>query len=226
MLAALVAVALLWSPLSVDARPLQPVLTSRLLGGEAGAFVDQINLLRTTLGLRPLAVSGQLTQVATSWSQHMAAQGDISHNPDLSSLVSGWSGLAENVGVGWNVLGLMDAFIASPSHYVNLVNPSYTHVGVGIAFGSDGAMYTTHDFMAAEAAAEPDPEPAPEPQPEPDPQPAPAPRTRTPRTPTPPAPVTPVEPAPTAEPPPLPTPQPTETRVAAVLEPLRTLESR
>jgi uncharacterized protein YkwD len=216
---AFVAFALLRPVPAAEARPTDTSALIRLLGGEVGAFVEQINLLRTALGLQPLAVSDQLTRVATSWSQHMAAQGDISHNPDLSALVSGWTGLAENVGAGWGVLSLMDAFIASPSHYVNLVHPSYTHVGVGVAFGADGAMYTTHDFMAAEHASAPDPEPQPEPDP--------APRPRAPRAPAPAAPP-PAEPtpAPTPEPPPIPVPHPTQARVAAVLEPLRTLEAR
>ena len=65
-------------------------------------------------GCGQLAVSEPADAGRDSWSQHMAAEGRISHNPNLSSHVSGWSGIAENVGVGWDVLGLMDAFIASP----------------------------------------------------------------------------------------------------------------
>ena len=125
----------------------------------------------------------------------MAAEGGISHNPDLTTQVSGWSDLAENVGVGWDVLGLMDAFIASPHHYANLVNPTYTHVGVGVAFGSDGAMYTTHDFMTPEAAPLRPPRPPPSRSPT-GPAARPGPAHRPAAHPPPPAPITPVAPAP------------------------------
>ena len=215
---AIAAFALLRPGIAAEARPLDLTAVQRLLGGEPSAFVDQINLLRSTLGMRPLAVSDQLTRVATSWSEHMAAQGGISHNPNLPSQVSGWSGIAENVGSGWSVLSLMDAFVASPHHYVNLVNPDYTLVGVGVAFGSDGAMYTTHNFMTPEEAYEP------QPAPEPDPEPTPRPRTPRPTQPVEPSPPTTV--APTPEPPAQRLPQPTEARVAAVLAPLRSLELR
>ena len=79
----------------------------------------------------------------------MVANGQISHNPNLGSQVSGgWTKLGENVGVGYDVDGLMQAFINSPAHYRNLVDPAWTHVGVGVTFGGDGRMYTTHNFMA------------------------------------------------------------------------------
>ena len=82
---------------------------------------------------------GELTGVARRWTDRMVANGGISHNPNLGSQVSGsWTKLGENVGVGYDVDGLMKAFINSPSHYRNLVDPDWTHVGVGVTFGSDG----------------------------------------------------------------------------------------
>ncbi len=226
LLAVLLAVAALGvvrPPVHAEARPAPLPVLSRLLGGEAASFLQEINLLRTTLGMPALVVSDQLTQVATSWAQQMAAEGHISHNPDLSTLVSGWSHLAENVGSGWDVLGLMQAFVDSPGHYANLVNPAYTRVGVGVAHGADGALFTVHDFMRERGATAPAPDLGPAP---PDPAPAPAPRSR-PSTPTPStAPTTIAVTAPeTPEPIPVPGPHPTPARVAAVLEPLRSLEA-
>ncbi len=42
----------------------------------------------------------------------------------------------------------MQAFINSPAHYRNLVDPVWTHVGVGVTHAADGRIYTTHNFMA------------------------------------------------------------------------------
>jgi Cysteine-rich secretory protein family len=182
--------------------------------GTEAQFVSRINSLRASKGVRQLQVHGELTGVARRWTDRMVANGQISHNPNLGSQVSGgWTKLGENVGVGHDVDGLMQAFINSPSHYGNLVDPAWTHVGVGVTFASDGRMYTTHNFMALSGGgAPPPPPPAPPPSPRPTP-------TTSPPTTAPPPPTT----TTTAPPPP---PEPTQERVTAVLEPLRHLESR
>ena len=54
----------------------------------------------------------------------------------------------------------MQAFINSPAHYANLVDPAWTHVGVGVTFAADGRMYTTHNFMALSGGAATSPAPA------------------------------------------------------------------
>jgi uncharacterized protein YkwD len=221
LVVALAAFALLRPGPVAEARPTAPALVApaSLRLDLVTAFIDEINLLRRTLGLGTLTVSSQLSGVAARWSQQMAAEDRLRHNPDLGSQVSGWSVLGENVGVGYDVLGLMQAFIGSPSHYANLVNPAYTHLGVGVASGPNGTIYTTHDFMTP---AEADPPP---PDPEPAPEPDPAPSRRAPRQPAPAAPPAPTPPTPAPVPAPT-DPQPTEQRVAATLGPLRALESR
>ncbi len=99
----------------------------------------------------------------------MVGAGQISHNPNLAGEVGGaWTKLGENVGVGYDVASLMQAFIDSPGHYQNLVEPSWNYVGVGVQVAGDGRIYTTHDFMQLpEAAAPLSPPPAPPPPPPP-----------------------------------------------------------
>ena len=177
-------------------------------------FVARINSLRAGQGLRQLTVSGELTGVARRWTDQMVAAGQISHNPNLGSQVGGaWTKLGENVGVGYDVDGLMQAFINSPSHYRNLVDPEWTHVGVGVRVLPDGTIYTTHNFMALPGGSPPPPSPPPPPTTAPSQPPA----GTTPTT-APPA----TEPTTTTTEPPR--PEPTPERVAAVLDPLRSLE--
>lgn len=174
-------------------------------------FVGRINSLRASKGLSQLQVSGELVGVARNWTEQMVSNGDISHNPNLGSQVKGnWTKLGENVGVGGDVDGLMQAFINSSSHYKNLVDPEWNYVGVGVVVTPDGRMWTTHNFMAKPSGAAPAPAPAPKPTPAPA---APKPK------PTGPAPTTTTPP-----PPPPPEPHPNEARVTAVLDPLRSLE--
>jgi len=115
---------------------------------EEQAFVDKINLLRSSLGLATLTVDAELTTQARIWAQTMKDAGNIFHSGDLAGgITSDWEKLGENVGVGGTVDALFDAFVASPKHYENLVDPTYRFVGIGVVW--DGSrMFTTHRFMA------------------------------------------------------------------------------
>ena len=83
---------------------------------------------------RPRA-SASSRSPASSWAwpatgpSRWCSAGQISHNPNLGSQVSGnWTKLGENVGVGYDVDGLMQAFINSPAHYRNLVDPEWNYI--------------------------------------------------------------------------------------------------
>jgi hypothetical protein len=151
-------------------------------------FVSRINSVRQSHGVAPLAVYGELTGIARRWTDQMVGNGDISHNGNLSSEVSAdWSKLGENVARGGTVDSVMNQFLGSSAHTKNILDPAYTHIGVGVSYDASGQLFTTHDFMAMNGAAPaaapsaptqratrpaapaPDPEPAPEPEPEPQP---------------------------------------------------------
>ena len=129
----------------------EPVAADTL--GDEYAFVAEINGLRSANGMAPLAVDPSLTAVARNWASNMAGSGYISHRSDLSAGVpSSWVFLGENVGVGGDVASLHNAFVASPTHLENLVNPRFTHVGIGIVqVGS--TMWVAQEFMQASAPA-------------------------------------------------------------------------
>lgn len=185
-------------------------------------FVSRINSFRASKGLSQLPVHGQLLSVARNWTERMVQAGRISHNPNLSSEVSGnWTKLGENVGVGPTVDALMQAFINSPAHYRNLVDPEWNYLAVGVTRAADGQLYTTHNFMVMAGSTPPPPPPTTQPPSSPPP-------TSPPTTP-------PAGTAPPTTSPPTTAPVPTSTtttavrhpsaeRVTAVLDPLRDLE--
>ena len=116
-------------------------------GSEEAQFLALTNQLRVSHGLNPLASYGGLVSIARYWSGNMAAAGAISHNMSLPNQVSGpWTKLGENVGTGWTVQSIQDAFVASPHHYENLVDPVFNYVGIGVV-DSGGKIYVTVDFM-------------------------------------------------------------------------------
>ncbi len=122
-------------------------------------FVARINSLRSSRGLPVLTVDLELTARANSWASTMAAQGRIFHSSSLSAgISSNWAKLGENVGVGSEIGPLFQAFVDSPTHLANLVDPAYTRVGVGVV-NAGGRMYTAHRFMAL-APDPPPPAPA------------------------------------------------------------------
>jgi hypothetical protein len=142
---------------------LHPAAASASTGSDEAAFVAKINQLRASKGLGQLQVDGQLTGIARNWASHMAAAGGISHNPNLANQVTeNWTKLGENVGHGTDVDSLFQAFVNSPEHYRNLVDPAFNYVGVGVVRAADGTMYTSHEFMrlaGTAAVAAPAPRP-------------------------------------------------------------------
>src|SRR5437764_13825924 len=131
---------------------------------EESQFLALTNQLRASHGLGTLATNGQLVSIARTWSANMAAAGGISHNMNLPNQVSVyWQKLGENVGTGYDVGTIQTAFINSPHHYENLVDPSFNYVGIGVV-DSGGKLYGTGDFMAYRGPPAPAAAPAPAPR--------------------------------------------------------------
>jgi hypothetical protein len=170
---------------------------------DEASFVARINSLRVSKGLNALQVHPNLVTKARGWAQTMAAAGRIWHSTLSDGITADWQKLGENVGMGGSVDSLDAAFVASPHHYENLVDPDFTYVGIGVAV-NNGTIYVSENFMKLQSApapapvtAAPVPAPAPTPPPAPKPQPKPQPVVKA-------APA----PAPVAEPAPAPAPEP------------------
>ena len=115
--------------------------------GRVGDYVGRINGLRSSVGVQPLQVDGELTAAAQACAERMAASNTLSHSPDITSgITQQWLKVGENVGVGPDVATIFAAFVASPHHYENLVDPAFNRVGVGVADGG-GRQWTCHRFM-------------------------------------------------------------------------------
>ena len=109
-------------------------------------FVAKINGLRASKGLPPLQVNANLVAKARAWSAGMAAAGRIWHSTLADGVTEDWRKLGENVGMGGSVDGIHKAFVASPGHYGNLVDPAFTHVGIGIVM-KGSTIFVTEVFM-------------------------------------------------------------------------------
>jgi len=113
---------------------------------DEAAFVAKINNLRASKGLAPFQVNANLVAKARAWSAGMASAGRIWHSTLSDGITEDWRKLGENVGMGGSVDGLHTAFVNSLHHYENLVDPSFTHVGIGIVM-SGKTIFVTEVFM-------------------------------------------------------------------------------
>jgi hypothetical protein len=112
----------------------------------AGAFIGQINAERATHGRSRLVVDSNLTSVAQGWALSMSKTSVLAHNPRLATSVRGWRYLGENVGVGYSVASLEQAFWASAPHRSNMLDSDYLRVGVGVVDVGGGKLWVVEDF--------------------------------------------------------------------------------
>lgn len=129
---------------------------------DEAVFVKEINKARTDAGLKPLAVHNALINAGRSWAEKMKAASLaagavdengfpkclISHNPNLRNAVDApWLKLGENVGCGDVTPELLhQAFMESPKHRANILDPDFDSIGIGIV-EVDGVIFVTEQFM-------------------------------------------------------------------------------
>ena len=118
-------------------------------------FLTSLNSQRVAGGLAPLALQGSMTAAADGWALSMVNGSFLAHADDfLTGTPSNWIKVGENVGRGQSVNSLTSAFMTSPSHRANIMDGSYTHIGIGVYIHpTDGRVYTTHRFAALSAPA-------------------------------------------------------------------------
>lgn len=114
-----------------------------------------VNELRTSLGLNPLIYDADIAVAARLWSQTMRDTGNFVHNPQYGQQIpAGWRHSGENIswrtftGSIFEAVGeSFQSLSASSSHYDNMVNPVYSHIGVGVAL-ENGAIWITQNFAS------------------------------------------------------------------------------
>jgi hypothetical protein len=138
-----------------------------VLRAQAGDTVADLaamtNSDRRAAGLRALATANDLQSLAQSRANDMARSGALAHTTNLGSKVSGWKKLGENVGRGPNLRDIETAFMASPSHRENILDPDFTQFGIGVTWDGKEYFYVAVIFRQPSSAATASPQPAPAP---------------------------------------------------------------
>ena len=130
--------------------------TSASVDAIRAAVVCLINQQRSKRGLPALTVSSQLNQSAQAWNDAMVATGNFTHGPGdafatrISAAGYDWQYAGENIAAGFLTPGAaIRAWMGSPDHCRNILDPHFRNVGTGVSAGSTGGYGSgtwTQDF--------------------------------------------------------------------------------
>jgi uncharacterized protein YkwD len=127
------------------------------------ARLDPDSAAETGGRAQPLRWNENLAAVARAHSRDMLEQGYFNHvDPEgrnVSTRVDAagipWRAAGENIAIYGTILGAEGAFMNEPrfqhNHRYNILNASYTDVGIGIVQGANGSLYITQDFVGTPA---------------------------------------------------------------------------
>ena len=110
-------------------------------------FLQSINSQRTERGLDQLQMNGELSVLAADWSKVLATQKTLLHSDLITGVTQNWKKLGENVGSGSSAQSIATAFINSPGHLQNIIDPSFQTVGIGVTIAPDNTLYVVEKFM-------------------------------------------------------------------------------
>lgn len=115
-----------------------------------------VNIQRANAGLQTLTQNWQLSRVARYKSQDMIDKGYFAHTSPtygspfkmMESFGIRYSAAGENIAMGQRTPSeVMNAWMNSPGHRNNILSPSFTQIGVGLAKDKNGRMYWTQMFI-------------------------------------------------------------------------------
>ncbi len=125
---------------------IQPALA---LTPDEQAIADMVNQERQSAGLKPLRVDLRLVGVAETKALDMQQNHYFDHTSptygspwammQMAGLKIQWAG--ENLAGNKSASAAMAAWMQSPGHRANILDPKFTHIGVGVTNGSPYNIY-------------------------------------------------------------------------------------
>jgi len=149
------------TPAPTKPTPSTPAPTKPTPSGEAySAFqtrvLELVNIERGKAGLKSLSMNTNLNKVATVKSQDMADKNYFDHNSPtygspfdmMKQFGITYRSAGENIAMGQTTPEqVMNGWMNSPGHRANILNSSFTQIGIGIAKNSSGRLYWTQQFI-------------------------------------------------------------------------------
>jgi uncharacterized protein YkwD len=139
-----------WPTTSASASPAVAAAPAVSVSEAEQQFLAMLNQTRSGEGLAPLSLNGSLSTQGRAWSEEMRRTNQLAHDPntaaETSQVVPDWQRVGENVGVGYSVSTLHQAFWDSPGHRANMLG-SFNQVGVGVVIEGNGKIWVTFRFV-------------------------------------------------------------------------------
>jgi uncharacterized YkwD family protein len=125
------------------------------LSAEESKMVNLVNQERMNQGVRPLGVNQQLVNLARKKSQDMVDKNYFGHTSPtygspfdmMNSAGIKYRTAGENIAGAANTESAHQNLMNSPGHRANILNPSFTELGIGIAPGSIYGNIFTQIFI-------------------------------------------------------------------------------
>ena len=157
-----ISLAVLTAPAGGSPAPVEPAAPSETVVAESAAAPNHTkrerryqrkvfhwtNVMRRRHDLRPLKRIPCLRRIAVRWAEHLAATGDFEHQ-NLSVVFrrcNGARAAGENIARGRvTPRQMVRMWMRSSGHRANILNPNFTHLGVGAAVRG-GTWFGVQDF--------------------------------------------------------------------------------
>lgn len=144
-----------------SAKTTTPVVTNPSSSGGTVSSSEEtlafslLNQDRVKYGLPALKLNSQLTRLAENYANDMIKRGYFSHyNPEglspfdrMNNAGIAYRSAGENLAINSSVPGAETAFMNSSGHRANILNSSYTEVGVGVVHSPNGSVYVVQEFI-------------------------------------------------------------------------------
>lgn len=117
---------------------------------ELDAVRDAVNASRAAAGLPALRENVTLDVKADKWAQGMRDACRIWHSNLADGAPKEWRKLGENVGMGGSIDQIHVAYMNSPGHRANILDPAFNQIGTAAVWGTCNGMrtlFTVHVFM-------------------------------------------------------------------------------
>ncbi|HRH21652.1 MAG TPA: CAP domain-containing protein [bacterium] len=132
--------------------PMTAWLSPDMMREQSEKIVKLTNSVRSDLGLMPLVENQNLAMAAYDKAQDMLLSQYFAHTGPDGRSVRDWLAkvnytyevAGENLAMGFaEPREVVDAWVKSPTHYANLIDPEYSEIGVGMTSGAYQGSETT-----------------------------------------------------------------------------------
>ena len=124
-------------------------VTERRISDDQVFVAGQVNRQREQKDRSRLPLRSRMTTTAQGWAQHLASCQCLAHRQPPFNVGPGWYSAAENVGRsgdGGTLQALHTSFMRSTGHRQNIMNPRWTHLGIGVAQDRAGEWFVVQVF--------------------------------------------------------------------------------